>query len=234
MSGPTRRRIGILLCGYTAASVRAVHGNYDAWFQAMLGGQDFDFEVWPVVDRRFPSGPEEADGWLVSGSPLGVYELHEFLPPLRRLLERIVAAQLPMVGICFGHQAIAQALGGRVEKFAGGWQVGRQTYDVAGLGQVALNTWHQDQVLEAPPGTEVIAQAPGCAIAGLALGQALRTLQPHPEITSACLRALVDARRGTPGLPEAQLDAAVASVATPDDAKITAAWIARVLRGEAA
>ena len=67
----------------------------------------------------FPEGIHDADGWLITGSRHGAYEDHPWIPPLEEFIRDAYAAQVPLVGICFGHQIIAQAMGGKVEKYQG-------------------------------------------------------------------------------------------------------------------
>ena len=99
-------------------------GDYDALFRDLLAGHGFDFVTFAVLDGEFPASVEDADAWLITGSRHGVYEDHDWIPPLEALIRKIDARRLPLVGVCFGHQIIAQALGGKVEKFKGGWSVG--------------------------------------------------------------------------------------------------------------
>src|SRR5690606_24036163 len=122
--------IGILQTGHAAEPIRAEQGDYDEMFRRLLGGHGFTFSTWNVVDGEFPEGPEAAEGWLITGSRHGAYEEHDWLPPLEDLIRAIREAKRPLVGICFGHQIVAQALGGRVEKFDGGWSVGPQHYTI--------------------------------------------------------------------------------------------------------
>ena len=211
-------KIGILQTGHAPDPMRPALGDYDAMFRTLLAGRGFDFATHDVVDGVFPSGPADCDGWLITGSRHGAYEDHPWIPPLEDLIRAIGEAGQPLVGVCFGHQIIAQALGGRVEKFAGGWVVGRQTYDWQGE-TLALNAWHQDQVVDLPPGAEVLAANDRCAHAALRLGPSILTVQAHPEFDRAVIAGLID-HRGDP-VPDAQLAQARAGLGRPvDNARI--------------
>jgi GMP synthase-like glutamine amidotransferase len=186
-------RIGILQTGHAPDEVRGALGDYADMFEQLLTGRGFTFTRYDVVDGIFPENPEAADGWIVTGSRHGVYEDHPWLPPLEAFIREIVAADRPLVGVCFGHQVIAQALGGKVEKFSGGWAVGLQEYDFDGE-TLTLNAWHQDQVVALPDGAEVIASNDFCANAALAIGDKVFTVQPHPEFTAEMIAGLIEHR----------------------------------------
>lgn len=185
-------KIGLLTCALPPEPVLNTHGPFLTMFQHLLGGQGFTFENWNVEDLEFPASPDQADAWLITGARHGAYEDHAFIPPLEDFIRAAFAVQAPMIGICFGHQLIAQALGARVEKFAGGWAVGRKAYDLDGLGPVHLNAWHQDQVLDLPKGAQVIASNEFTKFAGLRYGDHCLTLQPHPEITPQIIKTYAD------------------------------------------
>jgi GMP synthase-like glutamine amidotransferase len=142
-----------------------------------------------------------------------------------------------MVGVCFGHQVIADALGGVVRKSEKGWGVGRHTYDVLGARQwmtgagasMSLAVSHQDQVIEPPAGAVTLARSAHTEHAMLAYeGAPVISLQGHPEFSDTFVAALYSARRGK-SLTEATADAAIASLSRPEDNAKVAGWMARFL-----
>lgn len=221
-------KIGILQAGHSPDEVRDSVGDYGEMFTRLLDGHGFTFEIFSVVDGEFPAGLDAADGWLITGSKHGAYEDHDWIPPLEDLIRKIKAAGQPLVGVCFGHQIIAQALGGKVEKFSGGWSVGRTEYDF-GDETLALNAWHQDQVTELPEGAEVIASTDFCANAALVYGDQILTIQPHPEFTSDLVSGLI-IHRGRGNVPDELLDHATENLSAPNDNRKFADRMAEVLK----
>ncbi|MDX8464634.1 type 1 glutamine amidotransferase [Mesorhizobium sp. VK23B] len=188
-------KIGILQTGRSPEELRCTHGDYDDMFKRLLGGRGFDFVTYPVLDGIFPLNIQEADGWLVTGSRHGVYEDLPWISLLEDLLRRAYAASVPIVGVCFGHQILAQALGGKVEKFTGGWSVGAQNYAIDGVGaDVSLLAWHRDQITDKPNVATVVGSSAFCRFAALAYGDRAFTIQPHPEFRSDFFIDLIAAR----------------------------------------
>ncbi|WIY25378.1 type 1 glutamine amidotransferase [Parasedimentitalea psychrophila] len=225
-------KIGILQTGHAPDALVETSGNYDQMFRSLLDGHGFEFETYAVLDGQFPSGADAADGWLITGSKFGVYEDHAWIPPLEDLVRAIDALGQPLIGICFGHQIIAQALGGLVEKFEGGWAVGRVEYQQDGQ-TLALNAWHQDQVTKRPEGARVVAGNDFCTNGILAYGDTIWTLQPHPEFSTEFVAALIE-KRGRGVVPEAILDAANNGLDQPLDAAKIATFMADFLKKERA
>lgn len=224
-------KIGILQTGTAPEALARDHGTYGEMFIRLLGEDGFSYDIWDVENMHFPPGPEAADGWLITGSKHGAYEDHPFIPPLEELIRAIRDAGRPLIGVCFGHQIIAQALGGRVEKFAGGWSIGPTAYDFGGE-EITVNAWHQDQVTELPPGARVVAATHFCAHAALSYGDTIFTVQPHPEHTAQFFRDLAEAR-GRGVVPDDVLDAALARPPVSDGPDRIAARIAGFLTREA-
>lgn len=220
-------KIGFLLCGRLPDAAVAAHGDYTDLYSELLGGQGFTFESWNALDGELPDSPDAADGWLVSGSKFGAYEDHSWIPPLEDFIRATVEQARPIVGICFGHQIIAQALGGKVEKFDGGWTVGRQNYDFAGL-DLPLMAWHQDQVTELPPGAQIIASTDTCAHAAVLYGDRAFTVQPHPEFDGETIEILTDLNSAN--LPQERLDTVLSDVNEPLANEILADQIADFFR----
>lgn len=220
-------RIAIIETGAPPPALLGEYGDYPSMFAAMLG-EGFETETFDAVNGPLPDA-EAFDGVMITGSPAGVYD---DLPWIAPLLDWIRAAKgrTRLVGICFGHQAMAQALGGHVEKSERGWGVGLHTYDVAGgepwMGEaatVAIPVSHQDQVVVQPPTSRVTIRSGFTPYAGLAYGDDAISFQCHPEFLPAYAGALLGGRRGR--IPDAVVDAGLASLDQPDDRGVMARWI---------
>jgi GMP synthase (glutamine-hydrolysing) len=205
--------IGILQTGLAPDQLMDEMGDYPDMFQNLLAGHGFTFKTYRVLEGDFPPDVNAADGWLITGSKFGAYEDHAWIPPLEDFIRASYAAHVPMVGICFGHQIIAQAMGGRVEKFTKGWAVGPTDYDFGGK-SVRLNAWHQDQVVSKPAMAEVAGSNEFCANAALLYDDRAFTVQAHPEFRPAFVDGLMKTR-GKGLVPDALLEAATARLDEP-------------------
>ena len=189
-------KIGILETGYPPECTVDDHGNYPQAFMKLLDGFGFTFDSWAALEGELPDRVNSADGWLITGSKYGAYEDLPWIRPLERFLADAYSQRIPIVGICFGHQILAQALGGRVEKFDGGWSVGRVDYQLDDMpADVPLYAWHQDQVVELPTDASVVGSTDFCKYAALQYGTTAYTIQPHPEFTRSYITELLAARK---------------------------------------
>ena len=225
--------IGLLRTGGPPGGLAARFGSYEAMVARLLG-PGFALRVYDVQAGRLPARADVHPAFLITGSPAGVYEPLEWIAPLLAFL-REAKGQAKLVGLCFGHQAMAEAFGGRVEKSARGWGVGLQDYELRGRaawmgepapGRIAVPASHQDQVVVPPAGAAVLAGSAFTPFGLLAWDDAI-SMQFHPEFEPDYSRALIEHRRDR--LPDP--DAALASLDRPDDRALVAGWIRRFLLG---
>lgn len=244
-------KIGVLETGAVDPDLAARHGDYPAMFARLLGAVDpeLEFATVRVVAGEMPAAPAQADGWLVTGSRHGVYDDLPWIAPLKAFLRDCIAAGAPVVGVCFGHQILAEAMGGRVVKSDQGWALGVQDYDVvarpgwmAGVpDRFAVRALHQDQIVALPAGATVLARSAQCAVAALAYGDPEApdaiSLQPHPEFAPEFIDELI-ARRAGAAFPVEAAAAARASLIRPahdaDWARIIVGYLRRAAGARAA
>lgn len=159
---------------------------------------DLGVRVYRVFDGQIPDSPHECDSWIISGSR---HSVTESLPWMNQLIDFIVAAaaqEVRMVGICFGHQIMAVALGGMVERSKHGLIAGREEYQLrdskTNLAPVALCAYHEDQVVRKPMNARVAGFSHTCPFAVLEYGEFALSLQAHPEFSNDYTSALVSHR----------------------------------------
>ena len=222
--------IGILQTGLAPDILVETSGDYPDMFARLLAGHDFTFRTYRVVEGQFPARVTECDGWLITGSRHGVYEDHDWIPPLEQFIRDSYAAHVPMVGICFGHQIIAQAMGGKVERYDGGWAVGATDYDFQGE-PITLNAWHRDQVVKAPAVAQVIATNDFCTNAALLYDDRIFTVQAHPEFRPEFVDGLMQTR-GKGLVPDAVMAAAAKRLSDPINDQTIAARIAAFFKAK--
>src|SRR4051794_21581475 len=167
--------ITIIETGIISLPNRERHGSFPQMFERLLGAADSSATCSTVrlMDGEALPDPATLDAILLTGSPAGVYDDLDWIAPLEDFVRSAYALRTPMAGICFGHQLIAQALGGTVRKSEKGWGIGRHVYDVVpgngvvGGESIAIAASHQDQVIEPPAGATTIFRSEFTPYAGL-------------------------------------------------------------------
>ena len=160
--------IGILLTDHVVPKLIEKHGDQDEFYEYIFNIVDpsINLKVYDVVIDEYPYDIDECDGYIITGSKLSTYDDVDWIKTLEEYIRTLDASKKNLLGVCFGHQLIAQALGGKVEKAKVGWTLGVQPYDflykfpwVKNHNEsVRLIHSHQDQVTELPLKAELIAK----------------------------------------------------------------------------
>ncbi|WP_338011163.1 glutamine amidotransferase-related protein [Neptunomonas antarctica] len=238
-------KLGILATGITPDELLGEFGSYADMFVQLFSKADclFEYEVFDVRDDDFPVNASQCDGWIITGSKFNVYQNLPWMQKLKQLILDIHDANKPMVGICFGHQIIAEAFNGKVDKYKGGWGVGLQRYELTGefdflpadVHSYVINAMHQDQVVVKPVNAQVFSTSPFCQYAGLIYDNCIITFQAHPEFTIEFSDVLVDLRKGD-AIPADVSEQGLATLRQSDaktDSVDVAKWMAMFLNSRA-
>ncbi|WP_415919765.1 type 1 glutamine amidotransferase [Tateyamaria sp. SN6-1] len=206
-------------------------------FRDLFDAQDqrFSYRVYMTIGGEVPSDLEEQDAYLITGSPLSVLDDMAFLPALYDFIRACDAARKPLLGACFGHQAVAMALGGSVARQD--WNIGIDRVHMtrtlpwmrSAPQTLDLYQFHHDAVTALPEGGAIYARSDACAIAGFTKGDHILTTQAHPEFTDPFMRCVLDATR--PSLGADEIARAEATLTRSAQGHIFAEWATRFFGG---
>ncbi|MEQ9029124.1 MAG: type 1 glutamine amidotransferase [Aggregatilineales bacterium] len=232
-------RIGLLQCDHVNAEFQPLVGDYPDLFANLLtpAMPDIELVVYDVTQGQFPANVRECEGYISTGSRQSVYDDVAWIHDLSAFVRDLYANQQKFVGICFGHQMIAHALGGEVKKTGRGWGIGVKSVEInqpQAWMQPAMPAYnlllsHQDQVETLPPDARVIGSNAHCPNSMIVVGEHFLGIQAHPEFTphSAAARP-----RPRPAPPRREtVDQALATLSTPIDSPAIAQWITAFLGG---
>jgi GMP synthase-like glutamine amidotransferase len=225
-------KLAILETGVPPEPLADEFGSYPDMFARLLG-PGFEIYTFDVEKGELPERGAHG-AYLVTGSPAGVYDPLPWIAPLMEFIRSADGAK--MIGVCFGHQVMAQALGGEVIKSPKGWGAGLHRYEVVhpqrwtnGEREVAIPASHQDQVVRQPPSTQVVARSGFTPFAALAWkDRPAISFQFHPEFSVGYAKALIEKRFDRVNDP----DRALASLDAPNDNEAVGAWIRNFLNGD--
>lgn len=206
-------------------------------FRDLFDQQDqrFAYRVYMTIGGEVPRDVDEQDAYLITGSPLSVLDDLAFLPALYDFIRACDAAGKPLFGACFGHQAIAVALGGQVARQD--WNIGIDQVDITRplscmtptATSLNLYQFHHDAVVQLPDGCETYARSVKCAVAGFSKGDHILTTQAHPEFTDAFMRCVLDYTK--PILSPDEVAAAEATLTRPNDGPVFTRWVTQHFGG---
>lgn len=193
-------RIAILMTNTDESEFSQQHPkDGEKWRDLLLPKRpDWDLPVFRVKDGQFPKNESKFDGWIITGSPASVHDDAAWIPRLLELIKRIEASGKPLFGACFGHQAIALALGGKVDTNPDGWVFGSVEMEATARPpwMEARRFWqysaHIEQVTQLPDGAQTILRHNGCPVGGFMIGDHVFTTQNHPEMSHEFIAALIE------------------------------------------
>jgi len=230
-------RICILETDILRPELREQYQGYGHMFEQLFAGQPVpgQFVVYNVMEGHYPDDDQSFDAYLVTGSKADSFATDPWILTLKAyVLDRYQRGDV-LIGVCFGHQLLALALGGKAERASQGWGLGVHAYGVGTAEpwmeprrpDLNLLISHQDQVTALPPGAEVVASSPFCPYAAYKLGDQVLCFQGHPEFVPEYAQALLDLRR--PHLGEALYGPAVATLEQGHDGRTVGEWIMRFI-----
>ncbi|GHC17256.1 glutamine amidotransferase-related protein [Aidingimonas halophila] len=230
--------IGLLQCDDVAPELRDIHGNYPEMFERLFTSVDptLSFRVWRCLDGEIPEDIEAVDAWLTTGSKFGVNDGDPWIDALGDFIRRLWQAEKTFVGICFGHQLMAKALGGEVIKSPKGWGVGMSFNRVMGRADW-MDPWqegldlivsHQDQVIALPEQANVLAESEFCPYYLMQVGEHFLGVQGHPEFAKPYSADLMTLRQATLGANRVR--EGLASLHAPVDDQLMVRWILNFMR----
>ncbi|KAF2316974.1 hypothetical protein GH714_009222 [Hevea brasiliensis] len=208
MKVTAEKRYALLLAARDSDYVKKVYGGYFNVFVAAFGEEGERWDLFRVVDGEFPDMNDlpKYDGFVVSGSPYDAYGNDFWILKLCFLLQTLDAMEIKVLGICFGHQVLCRALGGKVGKAYTGWDIGLRKVRIvkdlspcnflSNLSEIpaslSIIECHQDEVWEVPLGAEVIAFSDKTGVEMFTIGDHVLGIQGHPEYTKDILYSLID------------------------------------------
>lgn len=228
-------KVGILETGSPPPPLQERFGTYSAMVQELLGPQH-EFATFDVRNGQLPAETKSCSAYVITGSASGVYDGDRWIDTLKDFV-RSASGHSAMVGICFGHQLLAEAFGGQVSKSPRGWGIGLQRYDVQERAawmddarSFAVPASHQDQVVKLPADARVLGgnEFTPYGIVEYPQRRAM-SLQSHPEFSPEYAAALIELRRNSKYTAE-QADRALATLREPNDRARVGGWLAQFLR----
>ncbi len=234
-------KIGILKADSVLDQFQPEFGDYPDMFVRILSdaasatGIDISFVTYDVEHGEYPENIDVCDGYVITGSKKSVYDDEAWIHDLQHYVVQLHEAKKKLVGVCFGHQMVAQALGGKTEPAAKGWGVGvhhsdlvaSKAYMTPALAEIATIVSHKDQVTVLPPGAERLATSDFCPNSMYQVGEHIFCLQGHPEFVAGYSNALIHFRRELIG--EDNFKSGIASLDQPIDGSSIAQWILRFI-----
>ena len=228
-------RIGLFECDHVAEKYQYIDGDYRDMFAALFPG--LEIRNYDVYSGHFPKDLSECDAYMCTGSLHSVYEDIGWIKHLQEKVREIYLRNIPFIGICFGHQLIAESLGGKVMKNKDGWCVGVHTFELLVKEdwmqpfqkEINIIMLCQDQVYQLPDNSIILARSQECPTAMYRVGENILGIQGHPEFSTTYNRVLMEARIARIG--KQKVNNGIASLKKPIHTELVRSWILNFLKG---
>lgn len=234
-------RIGILQCDNVRSTLSESYGEYPDMIKSAFEAVDdtFTFTSYPTYLGVLPDEINDCDAYIITGSRHSVFDHDKVLwiNPLRDFVVKLNKAKIKLLGICFGHQLIADAMGGKVERADCGWQIGVHRAEISHnapfmepkTGAFYVPMMCEDQVQSLGDTAEVLASSPNCEYAMIQYESHILTTQGHPEFSQAFAKALINLRQDE--FPSKRLAAGLTSFSENEiDSELLFTWFANFLK----
>lgn len=230
-------KIGLLQCDHVADHLRHIAGDYDQMFTSLFTSHapQLELQTFVVRDGQFPASVDASDAYITTGSRFSAYDEDAWIHQLKGFVRRLRDAGKPFVGICFGHQILAEALGGKVEKASQGWGIG-----VHSLNLINTESWmqplqshcniqysHRDQVTLLPENSVRLGESDHCPVAMFRVGEKMLGIQGHPEFSAEYVEALVRGRADLIGVEQVN----GTDFNSPTDEAVITHWLTKFIGG---
>lgn len=182
-------KVGLFICDHVEDKLQSEFGDYPDMFARLF--PEFNFVLYDVCKGHFPEDVKECEIYMCTGSFRSVYDDIDWITQLKSVIREIYEQKIFFIGCCFGHQLIGEALGGKVQKAPTGWCVGIHQFEIQKqkewmpLGASSFNILMlcQDQILELPPHSQVLASNALCPVGVIQVGETMLGFQGHPEFS---------------------------------------------------
>ena len=228
-------KIGILLTDHVMDELKAEHGDMDDFYKYIFNRVDptIKLKIFDVVEGIYPTNIDNCEGYLITGSRFSVYEKIDWIIKLKEFVIELDQLKKPLIGVCFGHQIIAEVLGGQTNVADSGWTVGNQTYNLIekmpwfkeDISPFTLLHSHKDQVKILPHNATLMASTENVPLAMYRIGNHIFSHQGHPEFKPEYVHDVASIRKEVLG--DKVYYAAVDNLKNkvPDNEKIAKCWV---------
>ena len=232
-------KVGLLECDHVREELIDIAGDYREMFPALFlqVAPDWEFKFYDVCNNQFPKSVDECEVYICTGSKFSVYDNEDWILKLKDFVRAVAASKQVYIGICFGHQMLGEALGGSVRKADAGWCVGVHEFVI--LEKLSwMNPFKpsfnllmmcQDQVIDLPPDSRILAKSADCPNAMILIGERILGIQAHPEFPKSYDKALMELRIDRMG--KEKVESGIASLEIPTDELLFAGWIKNFVNG---